>query len=103
MEYQPGLNVLSGKWVLKIKNNGWYKARYVCGGHKQIPGINYNQIYASVAKMMSIHIMLALAAIHDLEIKQLDVQNAFLNANLQENVYIQLPEGYTQQGKICKL
>ena len=52
---------------------------------------------------MSIRIMLALAAIYDLEIEQLDVQNAFLNANLQEDVYIRLPEGYIQQGKICKL
>lgn len=47
--------------------------------------------------------MSALAAIHDLEMEQLDVQNAFLNGNLREDVYVRLPADYTQQGNVCKL
>lgn len=47
--------------------------------------------------------MLAFAAIHDLEMEQLDVQNAFLNGIIREDVYIRLPEGYTKPGKVCKL
>ena len=73
VDYTPNLNVLSGKWVLKIKNNGRYKARYVCGGHKQIAGVDYDQVYTSVAKTTSFRTMLALAAQFDLEVEQLDV------------------------------
>jgi len=103
VDYTPNLNVLPGKWVLKIKNNGRYKARYVCGGHKQIAGVDYDQVYASVAKTTSFRTMLALAAQFDLEVEQLDVQNAFLNGELHETVYIRLPQRYAQSGKVCKL
>ena len=47
--------------------------------------------------------MPSLAAIYSLEVEQLDVQNAFLSADLKEDVDIRLPEGYTVPGKVCKL
>src|SRR5438045_2219605 len=62
---EPHMRVLPGKWVLKIKRNGEYKARWVVGGHRQRAGIDYNEVYAAVAKAMSIRVLLALAAIHD--------------------------------------
>ena len=61
------MRVLPGKWVLKIKRNGEYKARWVIGSHRQRPGIDYTDVYAAVAKSMSVRVLLALAAFHDLE------------------------------------
>ena len=61
------MRVLPGKWVLKIKSDGRFKARWVVGGHRQREGIDYTDVYASVIKSMSIRVLLALTAIHDLE------------------------------------
>jgi hypothetical protein len=97
------MRVLPGKWVLKIKRNGDFKARWVVGGHRQRQGIDYNEVYAAVAKSMSIRVLLALAAIHDLEVEQLDVMNAFLNAVLQETIYMEMPHGFAKKGMVCLL
>ena len=55
--------------MLKIKRNGEYKTRWVVDDHRQRAGIDYNEVYAAVAKAISIRVLLALAAIHDLEIE----------------------------------
>lgn len=97
------MRVLPGKWVLKIKRNGEFKARWVVGGHRQRPGIDYTDIYATVAKSMSIRVLLALAAIYDLEAQQLDVMNAFLNAHLKEMIYVEILYGFSKKGVVCLL
>jgi Reverse transcriptase (RNA-dependent DNA polymerase) len=97
------MRVLPGKWVLKIKRNGDFKARWVVGGHQQRPGIDYTDVYAAVVKSMSIRVLLALTAIHDLEAQQLDVMNAFLNAHLKETIYVEMPHGFSKKGYDCRL
>jgi hypothetical protein len=97
------MRVLPGKWVLKIKSDGRFKARWVVGGHRQREGIDYTDVYASVVKSMSIRVLLALTAIHDLEAHQLDVLNAFLNADLKETIYMELPHGYEEDGYVALL
>ena len=89
--------------MLKIKRNGEYKTRWVVGGHRQRQGIDYNEVYTTVAKAMSIRVLFALAAIYNLEIEQLDVMNAFLNADLQETIYMEMPHGFAKKGYICLL
>jgi hypothetical protein len=97
------MRVLPRKWVLKIKSDGRFKARWVVCGHRQREGIDYTDVYASVVKSMSIRVLLTLTAIHDLEAHQLDVLNAFLNADLKEIIYMELPHGYKEDGYITLL
>jgi transposase InsO family protein len=97
------MRVLPGKWVLKIKRDGVFKARWVVSGNRQRPGIDYTEVYAATAKSTSIRVLLALTAIHDLEAQQLDVMNAFLNAHLKETIYVEMPHGFAQKDHVCLL
>ena len=85
------------KWVYVIKyKNGIinkYKARLVAKGFTQIYGIDYDETYAPVARMTSLRLVLSISAMLSLEVHQMDVETAFLNADLQEDVYIKPPEG----------
>lgn len=98
--YLPvGANVVKCKWIFKLKYNKngeveRYKARLCAKGFSQIEGIDYNETFAPVMKYKSLRIILALATEFDYEIKQMDVKTAFLNAKLDELVYMEQPEGY---------
>nr|GEY76848.1 zinc finger, CCHC-type [Tanacetum cinerariifolium] len=83
-----------------------YKARLVIQGFRQKEGIDFFDTYAPVARITTIRLLLALAAIHDLVIHQMDVKTAFLNGDLDEEIYMKQPEGYVMHGhenKVCKL
>jgi transposase InsO family protein len=99
------------KWVFKIKENAdgtvnRYKARLVAKGYSQQVGVNYEETFAPVAKYQSIRALLALATIQDMEIHQMDVVCAFLHGDIEEDVYMDQPEGFEVKGKehlVCKL
>ena len=83
-----------------------YKARLVGKGYNQKEGVDYFETFAPVAKLSSIRALLALATHHDLEIHQMDVKCAFLNGELEENIYMEQPHGFIEKGKenlVCKL
>ena len=97
MVLPPGKQPIETKWVytLKYKNGTLhkYKARLVAKGYEQVHGIDYEETYAPVAKLTSLRLVLAISAILHLDVQQMDVDTAFLNAHLQEEVYINIPEG----------
>jgi hypothetical protein len=91
--------VVGSKWVFHMKHGPdgqieRYKARVVAQGFSQVEGIDYNETFAPVTKFNSIRLLLALAARYDWEIHQMDVKSAFLNGELDEEIYLRPPPGY---------
>ena len=102
---------LKNRWVYRVKNEEnsscpRYKARLVVKGFNQKKGIDFDEIFSPVVKMSSIRVILGLAASFDLEIEQMDVKTAFLHGDLEEEIYMEQPEGFVVKGKenyVCKL
>jgi len=95
--------VVSSKWVFKVKRQSdgsieRYKTRLVARCFSQKPGIDYDELFAPVAKFQSIRLLLALAAMHNPELHQMDVKTAFLYGSLEELVFMEQPEGF-ERGK----
>lgn len=83
-----------------------YKARLVVKGFRQKEGLDYFDTYSPVTRITSIRMLIALAAVYGLEIHQMDVKTTFLNGELEEEIYIEQPEGFVVPGKekkVCKL
>ena len=83
-----------------------YKARLVVKGYRQKEGLDYFDTNSPVTRITSIRILIALAAVHDLKIHQMDVKTSFLNGELEEETYMEQPEGLIVPGKekkVCRL
>jgi hypothetical protein len=97
--------------VLKIKRGPdgeilSYRVRIVAGGHRQVEGINYTETFSAAAKMPTVRVVLANAAEQDWEIEHVDVKSAYLNAPLEEVIYMKAPRGVLkpgQEGKVLRL
>jgi hypothetical protein len=105
-----GRNVVGCKWVYKIKRKqdgslDRYKVRLVAKGFKQRYGIDYDDTFSPVVKIVTIRIILSIAVSRGWNLRQLDVQNVFLHGYLEE-VYMQQTPGYedlAQPNYVCKL
>jgi hypothetical protein len=92
-------DVVSSKWLFKMKHVAdgsieKYKARFVARGFSQKEGIDYEETFALVAKYTSIRTIIALAAKMKWKLHQMDVKTAFLNGVIEEEVYIEQPQGF---------
>ena len=96
-ELPPGRKVVQCKWVLHIKQDkdgqiSCFKGRLVAKGFMQIPGQDYTFTFAPVACWDSIHSILCIAALNNLELHHINVKNAYLNAPLKEEIYMVAPK-----------
>lgn len=92
-------NVVSGKWIFRHKFHVYgslarYKARWVCRGYSQQPGIDYDETFSPVVKPSTIRTVLSMVVSSSWPIHQLDVKNAFLHGSFSETVYCQQPQGF---------
>ncbi|CAL2253197.1 unnamed protein product [Prunus armeniaca] len=111
VDLPPGNKPIGYKWIFKrkLKADGTidkYKARLVAKGYRQKEGLDYFDTYSPVSRITSIRMLIAIAAIHNMDIHQMDVKTAFLNGELDEEIYMEQPEGFVVKGqetKVCKL
>ena len=97
----PGANVIGSKGVLKVKKDAagnvvCYKAHLITQGFSQISGVDYDDTYAPVAKLTSMHAIIAITNRLCMEMHQIDIKGAYLNSELNNNevLFIQHPPGY---------
>jgi len=112
-ERPPNVNIVGSKWVFQAKKDAnrnviRYKARLVAQGFSQVPGVDYFDTFAPVARLASIHSALAIAADLDMELHQIDIKGAYLNGELtsQERIYMRQAPGYAEPGSpplVCRL
>jgi hypothetical protein len=101
---------LQNKWVYKLKEEyggkKCYKDRLVVKGFAQKKGIDFDEIFSPIVKMTSIKTVLSLVAVEDLHLEKLEVKTTFLHGDLEEEIYMQQPQGYEVEGKenfVCRL
>ena len=104
-------NVIGSKWVFKNKINEQgqivrNKARLVCKGYSQVEGQDFDETFAPIAILEAIKMFLAYASHKKFKVYQMDVKSSFLNGDLDEEVYIEKPDGFQLTDKpdnVCKL
>nr|GFA10621.1 hypothetical protein [Tanacetum cinerariifolium] len=111
VELPPNGKTIGSKWLFKKTtdmdgNVHIYKAHLVAKGYTQTPGIDYEETFSPVADIRAISILIAIAAYYDYKIWQMDVKTAFVNGYLNEEVYMEQPEGFVNKkypNRVCKL
>ena len=104
VELPTGRKSLTWKWVFRYKyvfysEKPKYKARLVAKGFKQEHEVDFDDIFLLVVKMTTLRLLLGVVATEDLELKQLDVKTTFLHKDLEEDIYMSQPAGFTTAGE----
>ena len=92
-----GRKTIGCRWVFKLKRKAdgsidRHKARLVAKGYSQRPGLEFSQVFAPTAKWADLRVILAITALEDLELHSLNISTAFLNSEMDHDIYIEQPE-----------
>jgi hypothetical protein len=106
-----GKSIVNSKWIYKIKHatDGTvekYKKIFMDRGFSQVEGIDYEEIFSHVSRYTSIHTIISLAAFMGWRLHEMDVKETFLNGEIEEEVYIEQPNGFViheKESYVCKL
>jgi hypothetical protein len=100
-----GRKPVGSRWVFTIKDDGRYKARLVAQGYSQKFGLDYSETFSPVIRYDSIKVLIGVAARFGLPVHQMDVKTAYLNGQLEEEIYMKVAPGskYEATGKVYKL
>jgi len=99
----PGQKAIKNCWVFDLKSNGWKKACLVTKGFSQIEGLDFDEIFSPVVQFESVRTILMLAALEKWKIEGLDVKSAFLYGTLDEELYMEQPQGFKVLGNEHKV
>ncbi|GAA0173161.1 transmembrane signal receptor [Lithospermum erythrorhizon] len=104
VELPAGCKKIGVKWIFKTKTDEGgmitkHKARLVAKGYTQREGIDYTEVFAPVARMDTVRMILSTAACKGWKLYQLDVKSAFLQGEIEEDVYVDQPRGFEVKGK----
>ena len=91
-----GRKIIGARWVNVIKDDGRYRSRTVAKGFSQIPGKDHQENHAPVIHDTTFHMVLCFKIIYKLHKRQFDVETAFLYGDLEEELYMEFPEGYEE-------
>ena len=94
-----GRKVIKNRWVFDVKTDGRKKARLVAKGFSQVEGLDYDQVFSPVVRFETVRLILAMAALENWTISGLDVRNAYLYGELDEEIYMEQPEGFRVLGR----
>ena len=108
-----GNKPITSRWhfALKFGPSGEitrYKARFVAKGFSQVPGRDYNETYSPTTRLSTFRVLISYAVYENTDLKQMDIKTAYLNADIEEEIFMQQPEGFEKFDKqgnplICKL
>ena len=85
-----GHKMIGSMWVIKVNHDGLFKSRFCAQCFSQVAGTDVGSTYAPVCRIPRVRIVLVIAASHDWNVIQLDVQTAFLQSEMEEEVYVKL-------------
>jgi hypothetical protein len=110
VELPSGKKLIGSKWVFKKINASCqvekFKAQLVEKGYSQVEGVNFNEIFSPVAKLISIRVLMSLVATFDFDIEKKDVKTTFLHGDMEEEIYMKQSEGFVVKGNkklVCRL
>ena len=103
VDFPKGRKAVKNCWVFNIKPDGCYRSHLVAKGFSQVEGINFDELFSPVVCYKTARLLLAVATLEDLDIQSIDVKTAYLYGNLDEEIYMEQPEGFKLPGKEDKV
>jgi len=103
MDLPKGRKAVKNCWVFNIKSDGHYLSRLVAKGFSQVEGIDFDELFSPVVHYETVRLLLAVAALEDLDIQSVDIKTAYLDGDLDKEIYMEQPKGFKLPGKENKV